>query len=66
MRLNTELGLCHKVAFNCARLNSRWLLQRQKDVKSRFKRRSTGKIVFSLMTSFTGRYQDILYTQRGE
>jgi hypothetical protein len=31
---------------------------------SRIKTKSTGKIVFSLMTSFTGRYQDILYTRR--
>jgi hypothetical protein len=29
-------------------------------------RKSTAKSVFSLMTSFTERYQDILYTRRGE
>jgi hypothetical protein len=27
---------------------------------------STATLVFSLMTSFTERYQDILYTQREE
>jgi len=46
------------------RIGTRRFTAEDAEAGAQRKPESTGKIVFSLMTSFTGRYQDILYTRR--